>query len=204
MARRSQEVDVDHLRGSTALFAARYDQTCVADRKRLPVLKNTPEEEQGEEPRPPWHWVGFGTTAIMAAWVPLTYVGTALAQRWIRLRLPIGSQEADVAQALAALPPGDRATFVAVQIGLPALGMTIGAVFGGYVVGRWGGDSATSREAAIAGFAAALIAAVLTFAGGGFAWPVLVFVALSTAAAWAGGGWGMRARLRSMIPNMRM
>ncbi len=175
----------------------------MADRKRLPVLKNTPEEEQGEEPRPPWHWVGFGTTAIIAAWVPLTYVGTAIAQRWIRVRFPIAALEADVTRGLAALPPGDRATFVAVQIGLPALGMTLGAVFGGYIVGRWGGDSATSREAAIAGFAASFIAAVLTFAGGGFAWPVLLFVAMSTIAAWLGGRWGMRARIAAMTPNMR-
>jgi hypothetical protein len=176
----------------------------VADRKRLPVLKNTPEEEQGEAPRPPWHWVGFGTTAIIAAWVPLTYVATAVVQRWIRVRFAALAQEADIARVLAALAPGDRATFVAVSIGLPAVFMTIGAVFGGFVVGRWGGDSATSREAAIAGFAASLIVAVLTFAAGGFAWPVLLLVALFTVAAWLGGRWGMRARVAGMTPNMRM
>ena len=175
----------------------------MADRKRLPVLKNTPEEEQGTDARPPWHWVGFGTTAIIAAWVPLTYGATAIASWWVRARFPQAAKEADLSALLAVLAPGDRLTVVAVSIGLPSIGMAIGAAFGGYIVGRWGGESATSREAAISGFAASVIVSVITFASGGFSWPVLVLDTLITLMAWFGGRWGMRARIAAMIPNMQ-
>ena len=54
----------------------------MAEKRRLPVLlspKSSPSDDGDTgEPRPPWHWVGFGVVIIFAAWLPLSYVGGAV------------------------------------------------------------------------------------------------------------------------------
>ncbi len=172
----------------------------MADRKRLPVLKNTPEEEQGEPTRPPWHWVGFGTTAIVAAWVPLTYIAAHIASRWIRSHFPKVAKEPD---PLSMLSRSEYATAQMVMLSVSTLAVALGAVFGGYIVGRWGGNAATARESAIAGFAASLIVSILAFAQVGISWSMLVPAAIITLMAWLGGRWGMRNRIAAMTPNMK-
>jgi hypothetical protein len=173
-------------------------------KRRLPVLKQTPEEEQGEEARPPWHWVGFGTAAIVAAWLPLLYVAEALKKRLLDARFAGMASEEEVRDAIAALPGAEQARTWAVVIGLPIAAFVAGAVFGGYVVGRWGGDRAGVREAAIGGAMAAIVVAVLSaFGGGGVSWVYAVLVALSAGTAALGGKLGARRRKKAMTPNIK-
>ena len=93
-------------------------------KKRLPVLKQTPEEEQGEGPRPAWHWVGFGACASIGAALPLSYVTTAIATRV----LPTAESTPGPIGLALSLPP-----------------FIIGGFVGGFLVGRW---AATTRERA--------------------------------------------------------
>jgi hypothetical protein len=173
-------------------------------KKRLPVLKSTPEDEQGEEPRPPWHWVGFGVAATFASCVPLSYAAEAATQRLLAGYVGAASTAHEVADAMAALSSADRTKVWIISVGLRAAPLVVSSLFGGYVVGRWGGDNAGMREATIAGAATALFVCVLAFAAVGFAawWtPALVLVLTTPAAAW-GGGIGLRRRKKAMTPNM--
>lgn len=173
-------------------------------KKRLPVLKSTPEEEQGEEARPPWQWVGFGVAATFAAWVPLQYLAEAATQRLLAAWVAGASTASDVATALASLSSSERARVWAVVLGFRVVPAITSSFFGGYVVGRWGGDHAGPREAAIAGASTALVVSVLALAAfGGVVWwtPALVLV-LTTPPAWLGGIVGMRRRKKAMTPNM--
>jgi hypothetical protein len=115
----------------------------VEPKRRLPLLKATPDEENGGDPRPPWQWVGFGTLAIFVVWVPLSWVATLAAQRMGEL---------------------DPTPVHLLERALPfALGLSLAALAGGYLVGRWGTAGAGVREAALAGLAAALIATALAW-----------------------------------------
>ena len=176
-----------------------------AKKKRLPVLKNTPEDEQGEEPRPPWHWVGFGVAATFAACVPLQYAAEWATQRLLAGYVGGASTAQEVAEALAALTSAERTKIWVIVVGIRALPLVVSSVFGGYVVGRWGGDNAGTREAAIAGATTALFVSVLAFAalGAGAWWtPALVLLLTTPAATW-GGTMGIRKRQKAMTPNMR-
>ena len=50
-------------------------------KKQLPVIAAKPAAEaaEPEDDRPPWHWIGFGTVAIFAAWLPGSALAGALA-----------------------------------------------------------------------------------------------------------------------------
>jgi hypothetical protein len=173
-------------------------------KRRLPVLKQTPEEEQGAEARPPWHWAGFGAAATVAAWLPLLYVAEAAKRRLLDARFAGAASEEEVRDAIAALPSGEQARTWVLVIGLPIIGFIVGALFGGYVVGRWGGDRAGVREAAIAGALAALVVTVLSAcSGGGVSWVYLVLVAVSAGTAALGGKVGARRRRKAMTPNVK-
>jgi hypothetical protein len=145
----------------------------VDKKRRLPVLKTQVEEDDAEA-RPPWQWVGFGALAIFVVWVPLAYATGVVAARF----------EALAASRLATLA-------------VAASGLAIAALAGGFLVGRWGGKDVGVREAALAGFAAALIATALSLGAPG-AWAgavVTVVVAVPSAA--LGGRVGLRRRLWS-------
>jgi hypothetical protein len=177
----------------------------VADpKKRLPVLVNTPEEEQGEEPRPPWHWVGFGVAATFGASVPLQYVAESITQRILRAFIGEPESAAATEQALAALSSTERVKVWIAVIGIRALPLLLGALFGGWIVGRWGGDNAGVREGAIAGAATAIIVSVLAFAslGAGAWWTPLVLLATMTPLAWWGARIGLKKRIRMRTPNV--
>lgn len=142
-------------------------------KRRLPVLKAQVDEDDAE-PRPPWQWVGFGTLGIFVVWVPLAYA-TGLVS---------GRIEVLAASRVAGL-------FVA------SSGLAVAALAGGFLVGRWGGKDVGVREAALAGFAASLIATGLSLGAPG-AWAgavVTVVVAVPFAA--LGGRLGLRRRLWS-------
>lgn len=168
-------------------------------------MKSTPEDEQGEEPRPPWHWVGFGVAATFAACVPLQYAAEAAAQRLL-VRWTAGATTAEeIATAMASLSSTERGKIWIIAVGLRALPLVISSAFGGWIVGRWGGDNAGVREATIAGAATALVVTGLAFAamGAGAWWTPALVLVLTTPAATLGGRAGLRARRRAMTPNIR-
>jgi hypothetical protein len=175
----------------------------VDPKKRLPVLKLTPEEEQGEEPRPPWQWVGFGVGATFGAWLPLAYGASALGNKIVAGILGDLKTPEEVSAAVAALSGADRARLYGAMIGLPALALVIASIFGGWIVGRWGGDKAGPREAAMAGVATGLIAVVLSFSAAGVSLYSLVVIPITALASWVGGRLGMKRRIKMLTPNMR-
>jgi hypothetical protein len=140
----------------------------VAERRRLPVL-NRPAEparepETEEEARPPLHWVGFGTVAIFAAWLPLTYAAGAVSSRVMEGRFGKDASKDAITLALQAMDAGERARLMAI-VALPGLAaLAIAAFGGGFVVGRFG-DRTGTREAALAGGIAAVIASLMAWAG---------------------------------------
>jgi hypothetical protein len=178
----------------------------VADKpqRRLPVLKATPEEEQGEEPRPPWHWSGFGAVVTFATWVPLAYVANAIMVRLVASHIGEHASIEETADAIRALPPGEQTKVWIIQLGIPAIPFLAGALFGGWVVGRWGGENAGVREATVGGVAAALIVVALgSCTARGVSWVMIVPIVLSAAMAAWGGALGLRRRVKAMTPNVR-
>jgi len=174
----------------------------VSDKKRLPVLKATPEEESGDEPRPPWHWVGFGACVIFAAWLPLTMLANAIVARIEASRVDTSGSQEQFYAALAAMPSGERIKLEVTIALVYAAALAIGAFFGGFVVGRWGGESAGVREAAIAGVATTIVACVLAWATAGVSvGPLLTLVVAVPMAAW-GGHRGLKRRIKMMTPNV--
>jgi hypothetical protein len=154
-----------------------------APRRKLPVLNATPSAESAE-PRPPWHWVGFGTVAIFAAWLPLALVAQSICARLSRL--PASSSPAETAANFYALPAIERAKELA-SIALPhGLALSLASFAGGFLVGRYGAP-AGAREAALGGLMAGIVAVILAFSSGGISWPSLVVAAVATGfAAWGG------------------
>ena len=159
-----------------------------------------PDDENAIEVRPPWHWVGFGTVAIFAAWLPLAYAAQAVVARVLARRFGAAATAQDIASSLGTMPAGERARLMAL-LALPnvfALGLA--AYGGGYLVGRFGTGTG-ARESASAGAMTALVALVLSLSGGagGMAAVVTAVVTVVLAvgfAAW-GGRVGARKRARS-------
>jgi tRNA-(ms[2]io[6]A)-hydroxylase len=165
----------------------------MADSKRrLPVLKN-PEPNEDDE-RPPWHWVGFGSIAIFAAWLPLAYLATAAQARIVSRFAEASSPEA-IADAIQRAAPQDVARLRFAILLLLALPLAAGALGGGFVVGRWS-RSAGVREAALAGLATALMTCALSWRIG-VSWAAFAGVFLAIPVAALGGWLGTRARVRS-------
>jgi hypothetical protein len=147
------------------------------------MLKSEGEGDPGDEPRPPWQWVGFGTVMIFVAWLPLAYVGTALV-------LP--SPGAGAGAGLATNPEGAPFARVLVATVLPLALATLG---GGFLVGRFG-KPAGLREALLAGALTGFIAVLLTVLSGPFSPRFVLVVAITTAFAGIGGALGVRQRTR--------
>jgi hypothetical protein len=136
-------------------------------KRRLPVLKDTGGVGgDGDAPRAPWQWVGFGALAIIALWVPLT---------WLSL--------------LAAIRVA-----IAARLLVLAGGLALGALAGGYLLGRWGTAGVGMREAALAALIAALAATALAWATGGASYGSLAAVVVAVPPAALGARLGLRRR----------
>ena len=170
--------------------------------------KAAPDDEIAIEVRPPWHWVGFGTVAIFAAWLPLAYAAQAVVARVLADRFGASASAPEIASSLATMPAGERARLMAI-LALPnvaALGLA--AFAGGYLVGRFGTGTGT-REAATAGAMTALVALVLSLGGGASGGGTaavatsLVTVVIAVGFSWWGGRAGLakRARVRVRVPE---
>lgn len=173
----------------------------MAERRRLPVLQNKPLQSaeptaDEDEARPPWHWVGFGTVAIFAAWLPLAYVGGSLSAKVMTARFgPDASRDA-IELALASMTEGERARLSA-TVALPGIvALGIAALAGGIVVGRFGHGTG-AREAALAGGATAIIASALAWTGPSLAALVSIVVTFAVAIAFAGWGGKLGSSRRS-------
>ncbi len=142
-----------------------------------------------EEPRPPWHWVGFGAVAIFVAWLPLAYAAQAISGRVMAARL--GGGEGDVGERLRQLSPSARASTLA-WMALPhVVALVIAAAAGGFLVTRFG-TGTRPRESAIAGLMVGLLALGLTYAQAGVSVAPLIVPVVATLSAWAGGRLGRR------------
>ena len=168
----------------------------VDKKRRLPVLNAPPaagggEEEEGEA-RPPWHWIGFGTVAVFAVWLPLSYVAELVRVRAMVAWIGSPPTAEATAEAIAALSPEARAKLGLVLFFTHGSALALAAFAGGMLVGRYGGAQAGVREAALAGLMAALVATLLAW--GGVSWVPLVTIAVATLAAALGGRAGKRRR----------
>src|SRR4051812_15465858 len=96
----------------------------MAERRRLPVLSNAPpppeSSEEADEARPPWHWVGFGTVAMFAAWLPLAYVAGAASARVMTARFGGDASREAIELALAAMTSAERSRLMA-TVALPGI-----------------------------------------------------------------------------------
>lgn len=163
-----------------------------AQKKRLPLIQSSPDADS-EEPRPPWHWAGFGTIAIFAVWLPLTFAAARVA-RTLTASLAAGAaSEEEVHARVRALEPSERARYYAFAAGPQVVALALAALAGGYLVGRWGSGS---REAVLAGVCAGVVASLLATLGGGLSIGLAFVIAIATLFAWLGGRLGVRRQSR--------
>ena len=170
----------------------------MAEKRRLPVLpspKAGSDDDDAIEPRPPWHWVGFGTVLIFAAWLPLAYVGGAVQARMLASRFGEDASKDQIDLAVSAMTAAERAQLALSQAIPGVLALALAAFAGGMVVGRFGAG-AGPREAGRSGAVTAAIATILAFHGFDVAALVSALVTFTVAigfAAW-GGSVGRRKK----------
>ena len=165
----------------------------MAQRRHLPVLSNHPPPDEAkpddEAARPPWHWVGFGTVAIFAGWLPLAYVAGAVSAKVMAARFGADASKDAIDLALSTMTSGERAQLMA-TVALPnLLGLALAAFGGGVVVGRFGAGTG-AREAAMSGGVTAFVASAMAFAG--FTAATLIAAAVTFAVAIGFAAWGGR------------
>lgn len=141
-------------------------------KRHLPVLKTPSQEEEEAAARPPWQWVGFGSLAIVAVWLPLAYLAALVASRM----------------------GGDGGARIA-AVGVLAASLAIASLAGGFLVGRWGAARVGVREAALAGLVAALVGAGIALGAPGALAGALLSVVVAVPSAALGGRLGLRRRL---------
>ena len=191
----------------------------MAGRRHLPVIqsetsgtKNTsdPDDENADavEARPPWHWVGFGTVAIFAAWLPLAYAAQAVVARMLAQRFGSNATAADIAAGLASMPAAEHVRLLAWLAVPNACALAASPFCGGYLVGRFGAGTGR-REAGSAGAMTALVALVLALSGGAssgmaaVATSVAIFLIAVGFATWGGSAGARKRTARPKAPGAR-
>jgi hypothetical protein len=162
------------------------------EKRRLPVLQKAAEPE--EEPRPAWHWVGFGAVAIFVVWLPLAYLAEAVGRRLVASRLGAGGLS-----HIESLTRAERLAVLA-RLAVPqAIALVVAGAAGGFLVTRFG-KGTRRRDAAFSGLSVGLLALGLTYAQTGPSLAALAVPLLATGAAAAGGALGAR---RAPAPSPR-
>jgi hypothetical protein len=149
-------------------------------KRRLPVVQQNAE---AEEPRPAWHWIGFGAVAIFVVWLPLAYGAEAVSHKLVAARL--GTRD------VADLVRSERLRVLSMLAGPQALALVVAGLAGGFLVTRFG-HGTRRRDAAFAGLVVGLLALGLTYAQTGASFAALVVPLLATASAGVGGVLGAR------------
>jgi uncharacterized membrane protein YeaQ/YmgE (transglycosylase-associated protein family) len=149
-------------------------------KRRLPLLQTSAQDDSAEPPRPAWQWVTFGALAIFVAWVPLSALAGALATRLI-------------AHASEGVALRRAALLVSCVYGIE---LAVGALAGGYLVGRWGPPSVGARDSALAGLVAAAVVTIWSWASSGSSSGLPLVVLVVPAVAGLGGKLGLRGRAR--------
>jgi tRNA-(ms[2]io[6]A)-hydroxylase len=126
------------------------EDSCVTEKRRLPVIQSSNAKSDEDEARPGWQWVGFGVVAMFAAWLPLAaaagMVGRSAAERVIGAPL----DEADTLSRIGAL---DQATQRKLMLSLMlphVAALAIAGAFAGFVIGKFGQGGARSASVAAA------------------------------------------------------
>jgi hypothetical protein len=155
----------------------------MAERRRLPILQEK-KPEPAEEPRAPWQWIGFGTVAIFAAWLPLSYGANVLVRRALAATFGDAASPAEIAARLQTMPAEARQRIIAIEFAPHVFALAVAAFAGGYIVGRHG-PNAGAREGAACGISIALLAVVIScIEAGPSLGPLLALVPASIFAAW--------------------
>jgi len=157
------------------------------------------DDETGAD-RPPWHWVGFGTIATFACWLPLAYLAEAVRHKVFTSRFGTSPSRADIDLAFAAMSAMERFRWTAMQTLPHVIAFALSAFAGGLLVGRFGPGTG-GKEAALSGVVTALVAVGVSWrvvAEGGWGAVVSVVVPLLIAVgfAWWGGRYGARKRAK--------
>jgi hypothetical protein len=153
-------------------------------------------DDEAAEDRPPWHWVGFGTIATFALWLPLAYVAEAVRHHLFVSRFGAAASHDEVTAAFAAMSGMERFRWTAAQTLPHLLAFALGAFAGGLLIGRFGAGTGP-REAALSGVVTALVAVGVSWsvvAEGGWGAVVSVVVPLVIAVGFA--SWGGRVGQR--------
>ncbi len=116
-------------------------------KRRLPVL----QPEEAEESRSPKQWVVIGTVGIGLFFVPLAMLANSFIHWVTRAHMP--DSAGGTVAAYQALDPAVRLKISLVMLLAPVLALALAALFGGALVGRFGGR-AQIKEATLAGLAA--------------------------------------------------
>ena len=174
--------------------------------RQLPILgqKKAPppgsvDAPEDPEDRPPWHWSGIGAVLVFTSWLPLTLLSNAVTRALVDRLVPAGSR-GDVEGHIAGASMGARAAIRAAMVVPGAVAFAIGAAFGGWLVGRFGGK-AGPREASVAGLLSASTAWALLAATAGLGGTLILWAPVAlvgTVAAWLGGRLGLRGRPTSV------
>lgn len=165
-----------------------------------PPEKAATDEEDTSEERPPWQWVGFGTIATFASWLPLAYLAEAVRHHVFLSRFGSAPSEDEVKLAFAAMSAMERFRWTAMQTLPHVIAFALSAFAGGLLVGRFGAGTGP-REAAFSGVVTASIALAVSWrvlAEGGWGALVSVVVPLAIAVffSWWGGRVGARKRAK--------
>ncbi|MDB5219933.1 MAG: tRNA-(ms[2]io[6]A)-hydroxylase [Myxococcaceae bacterium] len=165
-----------------------------------PPEKAATDDEDTSEERPPWQWVGFGTIATFASWLPLAYLAEAVRHHVFLSRFGSAPSEDEVKLAFAAMSAMERFRWTAMQTLPHVIAFALSAFAGGLLVGRFGAGTGP-REAAFSGVVTASIALAVSWrvlAEGGWGAVVSVVVPLAIAVffSWWGGRVGARKRAK--------
>jgi hypothetical protein len=150
-------------------------------KRRLPLLPASADADSDDPVRPGWQWVVFGALAIVATWVPLSALTGAIGAR------VLAHADGEAPLRRAAL----------MTSGAYAVELGIGALAGGYLVGKWGPSHVGPREAVFAGLTAAAVLALATWASFGATPGLALVVVISPVMA----GWGAWLGRRGKAPR---
>jgi len=161
-------------------------------------------DDEAVPDRPPWHWVGFGTIATFACWLPLAYLAEATRHHLFTSRFGSSPSREEVDLAFAAMSAMERFRWTAMQTLPHVLAFALSAFAGGLLVGRFG-PGLGPKEAALSGLVTALVAVgvswrVVAEGGWGAVVSVVVPMLMAVGFAWWGGRVGVKKRDKASKP----